>query len=328
MENENTLAREISLAEEKAALDATCKRLLANKSVLAWILKDCVEEYRGCEVSEIENYIENEPQIAEVAVNPDETNTSIRGISNEDVTMSEGTVTYDIRFMASAPVSGDIIQLIINIEAQNDFYPGYPLIKRGIYYCSRMISAQYGTEFTQSHYGNIKKVYSIWVCANPPKSRENSITSYSFAERNLVGNVREKPENYDLMTAVMICLGKADGKNSDGVLKLLEVLLSSEVKAEDKKHILQDDFKIPMTQKFDGEVSGMCNLSKGIEERGIKKGIEQGIEKGIEQGVLRAVCNMIDKMKMTLEEAMQMMDIKEEEYPKYKELLNNYRPKA
>ena len=151
MEHENTLAKNISGAGKGAAVDAACKRLLANKSILAWILKDCVEEYRNCDIRDIvEKYIESEPQIAEVAVNPDETNVSIRGLSNEDTTLTEGTVTYDIRFMASAPVSGELIQLIINVEAQNDFYPGYPLIKRGIYYCSRMISAQYGVEFTKS----------------------------------------------------------------------------------------------------------------------------------------------------------------------------------
>ena len=72
-------------------------------------------------------------------------------------------------FFAVAPVSGELIRLIINIEAQNDYYPGYPLIKRGLYYCSRMISAQYGTEFTGSHYEQIKKVYSIWICINPPR---------------------------------------------------------------------------------------------------------------------------------------------------------------
>lgn len=59
--------------------------------------------------------------------------------------------------MATAPKSGELIRLIINVEAQNNFYPGYPLIKRGIYYCSRMISAQYGTEFSASHYEDIKK---------------------------------------------------------------------------------------------------------------------------------------------------------------------------
>ena len=52
-------------------MDAACKRLLANKSILAWILKDCVEEYRNCDIRDIvEKYIESEPQIAEVAVNP------------------------------------------------------------------------------------------------------------------------------------------------------------------------------------------------------------------------------------------------------------------
>ena len=257
MEHENTLAKNISGAGKGAAVDAACKRLLANKSILAWILKDCVEEYRNCDIRDIvEKYIESEPQIAEVAVNPDETNVSIRGLSNEDTTLTEGTVTYDIRFMASAPVSGELIQLIINVEAQNDFYPGYPLIKRGIYYCSRMISAQYGVEFTKSQYAAIKKVYSIWVCARPPKNREDSITSYSLKERNVIGNVKEPIQNYDLMTAVMICLGSNSKENN--VLRLLETLLSSKMELETKKHILQNEFDIKMTQTFDKEVSDMC----------------------------------------------------------------------
>ena len=39
---------------EKAALDAVCKKILANKSILAWILKTCVEEYENCSLKEIE----------------------------------------------------------------------------------------------------------------------------------------------------------------------------------------------------------------------------------------------------------------------------------
>lgn len=75
MEYENTLAKDISGAGKGAAVDASCKRLLADKSILAWILKDCVEEYRNSNIQDIaEKYIESEPQIAEVAVNPDETN--------------------------------------------------------------------------------------------------------------------------------------------------------------------------------------------------------------------------------------------------------------
>ena len=319
MEYENTLAKDISGAGKGAAVDASCKRLLADKSILAWILKDCVEEYRNSNIQDIaEKYIESEPQIAEVAVNPDETNPSIRGLSNEDATLTEGTVTYDIRFMASAPVSGELIQLIINVEAQNDFYPGYPLIKRGIYYCSRMISAQYGTEFTQSRYADIKKVYSIWVCARPPKNRQDSITSYSLTERNIIGNVKEPIQNYDLMTAVMICLGS--GGKGNNVLRLLETLLSAKIEPEEKKQILQNEFDIIMTQAFDKEVTDMCNLSKGI--------IEESLAEGMEKGIVIAIRNMMDKLKMTAEQAMDTMNISKDERSKYEELLKQTAPKA
>ncbi len=135
-----------------------------------------------------------------------------------------------------------------------------------------MISAQYGTEFINSHYENIKKVYSIWICMNPPKNRENSITRYYIAEENLAGSVKERKANYDLMTAVMICLGKENGSDT-GLLKLLNVLLSTETGSEDKCRILEEDFHIKMTQELESEVSLMCNLSKGVEEKGIRKGI-------------------------------------------------------
>ena len=95
-------------------------------------------------------------------------------------------ITYDIRFFAVLPRNMEMVRMIINLEAQNDFYPGYPLIKRDIYCCSRMISAQYGTEFTNSHYEKIKKVYSIWICMNPPKKRQNSITKYSITEEAVI----------------------------------------------------------------------------------------------------------------------------------------------
>ncbi len=278
MNTDTTIAKNIRVADEKASYDAACKRLLSEKIILAWIMKNCLEEYRDCNVDEIaEKYIEGTPQVGEAAVAPDESNriSMIQGAGNEDISMTEGTVTYDIRFLATAPVSGELIRLIINVEAQNDFYPGYPLIKRGIYYCSRMISAQYGTEFTNSHYENIKKVYSIWICMNPPKSRENSITRYYISEENLVGSVKERKADYDLMAAVMICLGKAGDSGTD-LLKLLNVLLSTETGSQDKCHILEEDFQIRMTLALESEVSLMCNLSKGVEEKGIEKGRQEG----------------------------------------------------
>lgn len=274
MVQKTMLANYIDTANTKANLDTACKQLLANKIILAWIMKYTMKEYQNYSVQEIaENYIEGFPVISTVSVHsdvkdPESKNTDlsesefIHGDSTEDSTITEGTVTFDIRFRAIAPQNGEYVTLIINIEAQNDFYPGYPLIKRGIYYCCRMISAQYGTEFQNSHYENIKKVYSIWICINPPKNKQNTITKYEIAEKNLFGDAKEVLEQYDLLAAVLICLKCPTSKQNDnkGLIDLLSTLLSSEITAKDKKEILQNDFTIFMEKDLE-EVQGMCNYS-------------------------------------------------------------------
>ncbi len=199
--------------------------------------------------------------------------------------------------------------MIINIEAQNDFYPGYPIIKRGIYYCSRMISSQYGVEFEESHYEKIKKVYSIWVCANPPLYRQNTINRYFIQEECLIGGVKEEQENYDLLTAVVICLGNSGDEKYAGILKLLDVLLSDEKAPEEKKKILQAEFDIRMTRALENEVQSMCNLSKGIEEKGRKDGMKEGI--------LSSVKNLMDTMDWSAEQAMKALKVSKEDWEKY-----------
>ena len=198
MEIETTIAQGIHTTNDSAGYDEACKRILSEKSILARIMKACLVEYKDCDVNEIaEKYIEGTPQVAAVPVLPDGGGTIINGMATEDKSKREGTITYDIRFRAIVPGSGERISLIINVEAQNDFYPGYPIITRGVYYCSRSISSQYGREFTGSNYDKIKKVYSIWICMNPPKKRENTITRYRLVEEHLVGEAVESTGNYD-----------------------------------------------------------------------------------------------------------------------------------
>lgn len=317
---ETTIASNIQTADDKANYDAACKRLLSEKIILAWIMKSCLSEYQNCGVDEIaRKYIEGSPQVAEAAVAPDVTDVPpvIHGIGSSDSAMTEGTVTFDIRFEAAAPSSGEMIRLIINVEAQNDFYPGYPLIKRGIYYCSRMISSQYGTEFTESRYDNIKKVYSIWICMNPPRNRYNSITRYYITEENLVGHVKERTADYDLMSVIMICLGRPEDEDCTGVLKLLDVLLSTETDPAEKCRILEKDFQIEMTRTLESEVSLMCNLSKGVEEKGIAKGIAKGMETGRIYGAV-LMCRDLDMPEEVIIEKLQTrFHLTEEEAVKY-----------
>ena len=183
MDEKTTMAQGLHSTDDSAGYDAACKRVLSEKAILARIMKACLAEYRDCPVRDIEEkYIEGQPQVSSVPVLPDEEGSVISGLDTEDKSVHEGMVTYDIRFRAIAPDSGELIGLIVNVEAQNNFYPGYPLTKRGVYYCSRMISSQYGREFTGSHYEKLKKVYSSWICMNPPRRRENTITRYHLTE--------------------------------------------------------------------------------------------------------------------------------------------------
>lgn len=327
MEVNTPIAEDIRATDQNAQYDAACKRLLSEKIILSWIMKSCLDEYRDCDVKEIaEKYIEGKPQVGEVAVMPGETNAAkVRGVSNEDTVLGEGRITYDIRFVALAPATNEIIQLIINVEAQNDFYPGYPITKRAIYHCSRMISSQYGTEFTHSEYKKIKKVYSIFICMAPPQKRQNSITRYRLTEENLIGNVKEAVGNYDLLSVVVLCLGGPEGENYNGVLKLLDVLLSSEANVAEKRQILQDDFDIPMTETLETEVQAMCNLSQGVEEKGRIKGraegVAEGMEKGKVEGFLSSIRNLMSSMDWSMEQAMDALRVPELDRPKYADLL-------
>lgn len=248
-------------------------------------MKGCVDEYSECSVDEIaEKYIEGTPEVGTVGVHVDDTNRLprtpevITGSNNEDSTLTEGTVHYDVRFDAIAPTSAHdaasqgLIRLIINVEAQTAFNPGYPLTKRAIYYCSRMISAQHGPIFKKSEYGKIRKVYSIWVCTKPSDEFQNTLTRYPICPEQLIGNATEKSENYDLMSVVTICLGKPDSENYTGILKFLDVLLSSSRAATEKKKILEEEFGVAMSEELESEVLTMCNLSQGVRAEGREEG--------------------------------------------------------
>ena len=237
----------------------------------------------------------------------------IKGSNNEDSTLTEETLFYDVRFDAIAPKSADsteqeeVIRLIINVEAQTKFKPGYPLTKRAIYYCSRMISAQHGPIFTKSEYGKIRKVYSIWICTQPSDGFENTLTRYSIKPEQLIGEAQEETENYDLMSVVMICLGKPGTENHKGILKFMEVLLSSTRSGSEKKKILEEEFGVAMSEELEREVLEVCNLSQGVRQEGIEIGEIRMLVQLVREGDL-SLERAATKAKMTVEQFKKVME--------------------
>lgn len=287
MKSNTLIAKELTTADNKVQYDEYVKRVLGNRCILAWILKETVEEYKEFPIQEIADCIEPEIMISSVPVRPGETNGKaqkekeglfITGDNTEDAVPNEGKTTYDIRFHTFVPQKKqkEQMKLLINLEAQKEFYQSYEIVTRGIFYGARMISAQLDREFTDSHYENLKKVYSIWICMNAPEKIGNALTVYSIAEHDIVGKGFSEKESYDKLSVVVICLNEESEENQQGIHRLLNVLLSPNVKATEKKRILTDEFGIETERELGKEMDEMCNLSEAIEEKGIRKGIEEG----------------------------------------------------
>ena len=284
------IAQNLKVADKNAAFkyDESARNIVAQKSVLAYILKSALDEYAAYTVQEItERFIEGEPELRKIAVHqdhPDRKDDSgmmsgddkIEGKPTADKSQRDGTVYFDIRFIAVLPSDGSRIEILINCEIQNNDTPGYPIPKRGIYYTARMISSQRGTIFKDQEYGKIKKVVSIWLCEDTADARSDTINRYSFTEECLRGAFREEKKDYDLMTVVVLRLGRKGEESEDNAIRLLSRMFSTNLSYEDKLDALQNEFQISVSREMSEEVQSVCNLSEGVYNKGYGSGVSAG----------------------------------------------------
>lgn len=327
MEIKTQLSNALEIAGDRAKYDATVKKILANKEILAWILKYSATEFKTASINEIVDAIEGSPEIGTTPVYPGKTNMkpeTITGLTTNDKVPNEGEITYDIRFYVYTPDRARI-KLIVNIEAQKS-NPGYDLVTRGIFYGARMLSAQLDQEFSADNYDNIKKVYSIWICMDTSRKSMNTITSYRIDQHRLYGDFSGKAR-YDLMDVVMICLGgdKTGTQLSDDsrpkLLCLLDTLLTNKKSPEEKEQVLTDDFNIKTVGLK--EVMTMCNLSYAIEEKAETKGEARGRAIGEAEGIINVINALMSNMNIPLEKACSLAGKTVQDYKSAQALLAN-----
>ncbi len=279
----------LSIAEAMAQYDESAKRLLGQKSILARILVKTVEDFYGMDPNEVVGYIEGEPYISCVPLDPGLTNVKktksgsrLVGLNTESSEISEGMIRFDIIFYVRIPSDNqdELAQIIVNVEAQKDEPDKYDILNRAIFYVCRMVSSQKERDFVNSKYNDIKKVYSIWVCMN---MEENAMSHIHLTKDDILGHYEWKGR-LDLLNIVMIGLGKQlpDNDNEHELHRLLWALFSQVLTSGEKIDILKTEYDIPMEDK-EG-VGQMCNLGEGIWERGIAQGKAEGIAEGIAQG--------------------------------------------
>lgn len=283
MKEKTHIAKTLEVIGCRARYNAQAKKLFSNKTILAWILKYCTHEFADYSIEEIEVCIEGEPEISSISLYPGKKKVeAITGISEDDDVPNEGDITYDIRFCAYVPSLNERIKLFINLEIQNKYNPGYKLSKRGVFYCSRMLSSQLDTEFTVENYNDIKKVYSIWICSNSPKYACNTITRYEMAQHNLYGNFPLNTDT-DLLSLVMVNLRISDyplKERFHPLIELLTIILTPHLNADEKLRILETQFNIKTHNNVEGVITDMCNLADYYAEYGFKKGKKAGMEAG------------------------------------------------
>jgi len=281
-ENLNTeLTNSIVAADDKAQYDDRAKRLLAQKSILAHILVKTVDEFKEMNPKEVENYIEGEPYVSIVSMEPGLTNTGsvnsegqkIVGMNTESSEINEGMVRFDIIFYVRMKNGRN--QIIINLEIQKSEPTSYNILNRALFYVSRMVSSQKERDFAGMRYDDIKSVVSIWICMN----MDTNCMSHFHMIKDDVLETYDWGGNIDMMNVVLIGIKNELPEHDEKyeLHRLLGALLSDTLEVNEKLNILEKEYDILLNDNLKEGIEIMCNLSQGIEEKGIEKGIEKGV---------------------------------------------------
>lgn len=182
----------------------------------------------------------------------------------------------------------------------------YQLKNRAKYYVSRLISGQKKDPegFQGNRYNQMKQVVSIWICMNHKKRKDNTIERYYFKNTNKRLTTNEVLSEQEESAEIIIVYPEenpVDVKSETNLSNFLNVLLQPNLLTKEEKFkILEEKYGILLVEEFKSEVEGMCNLSQGVWEGGIKEGKiigrEEGITIGKEEGMLQSTIHHVESL--------------------------------
>ena len=326
------IANAVNAARDKAQYDIRVKRVLAHKMILAHILISTVDEFKGMKPEDVAACIEGEPKIGVVPVEPGLTNAEgsdmgratvggtnvaaltgsersekagqrIIGLNTENSEVNEGLIRFDIIFYVR--MKDGLSQIIVNVECQKDEPSAYKILNRAIFYVSRMVSSQKERDFVNTNYDDIKQVFSIWICMD----MDYNCMSHIHLTKDEMLKPHDWKGNLDLLNIVMIGVTNDIPERDEKyeLHRLIGALLSDKLKEQEKLEIIEREYNIPINREFREEVTTMCNLSDGIEERAVKRGAEKATEE-----TRKAIILKMYNRGYTLEQIAEVTDVSEE----------------
>ena len=199
-----------------------------------------------------------------------------------------------------------LTKVILNIEPQKDEPSKYPILNRGIFYVSSLISSQKYRDFKGQEYGDICEVYSVWICMNMP---ENILCHIHLTQDDLVGEHKWAGE-LDLINLVMIGVSNdlAEPDETHELLRFLGTLFSKGLTSEERISIMEKEYDIP-SQVLGEEVETMCNLGEGIWEDAIAEGREANLLEQISKKLAKgkSLSQIADECEETEERIRELM---------------------
>lgn len=302
---------------KEAQLDACVKQVLKLKEVIARILKHVIPEFTSLDIETIiREHLVEEPSITE-SVSPYPSNPVIVDDGNEDRVHGESNVNYDVKCRVRLkPGSTADCFIIVDLEPQKQFQLGYSLVRRAIYYCSRMISSQIKKLSKDEKYDALSKVYSIWICFDPTAGKENCITRISLAQAQEYGDFAFPAEQVDMMDMVFVMLGKQECENL--LLSFLNILFSKDLPVKDRFRKLEEQ-GFPVTRDEVKEVvEAMTSVERSFYDSKFREGRESGLvegrEEGREEGRVGSLCSLVYKKLLGFSDAVKESGLSEQDF--------------
>lgn len=281
MKVKNSISTTMHTVEENETQDQAVKNIFSYKPIMSNILKYTVEEYKDCSLEEIMECIEGDTIQTGTALVEEDMGQTIRGERTEFYTTGEAPATFDILFRSLLPQkAGNIlVNLHVDFEVQKNYKPGYPIIKRGIYYGCRKLSAQLDKIGKNGKgYKYLEKVYSIWICLeNIPEKLQNTISYYKMVNYKNEGfqqsDIQVNAKEADLIEVVVVRLG-GEVEEEKGLMDLLYGVFSGN-QEKVLSYIPDSD-----NRNYQEEVSEMLDMISYAEEIGERRGAKRAEKQG------------------------------------------------
>ncbi len=270
---------------EERRYDESAKNFFRKKVVMAKILKYFVPEFKEMSRDEIQScFIKSGDADSDV-------NLVLENVESSPV--GEKEVDYDLKFRVRNPqADGKYIMmcLIMDFEVQNRYHPGYSLKKRGVYYCSRMISEQLPETGEDRGYDRLEKVYSIWLVTDVPKRQVNTIQTYTLKDQN--GNTEAECDLVSLNFININISHKYQGR--DHRFQFLYAIFADDDK--ELKDLFDETEYSQMKEAKERMGKPHEALRSAYMTAGMEQGIQQGLKQGMKQGIQRGMLLTIDAL--------------------------------